>query len=515
MKVAAQARWLAWIVIAASSLAAPLAHAADPDCLTQSATSSQMWWPRNSVVYYEFAANVPETQRSEITTALVLWTWANSVNSSYVSFQPRTNLDQYPILLFSNSDGFAPASQDALEQVFRYSSSFVEIVFYPTTHPYFYNGAPWFFEKIATHAIGHTMGLADQSVPHVPENAALSVMNVPTAQGDSDNFMAMYASTCDMNTISLRLYPENDYGLSAPSITITAGRQQTIAVQTWVTHGGSTPLNLGVTGRPSGVTAAFSPSTTASGSTSALTITVNASAVPQTKLLTLTGINSDSVRRSATFTLTIEPPPAEPPPGGSCPRLQRGLVTNLDDCTPKPGSPIVLDLDGDGFALTAAEDGVAFDLFADGRKPHVGWTTATDDDAWLVLDRNGNGAIDDGRELFGDATPQPPSDAPNGFEALAVFDAAAAGGNGDGWISPADAVFARLRLWRDANHDGVSQPTELVPLDRHVAAIRLSYERTRIIDDHGNELRYRSTLRPAAGSRVARELYDVWLVVDD
>ncbi|MCG3196705.1 MAG: hypothetical protein GHCLOJNM_01181 [bacterium] len=112
--------------------------------------------------------------------------------------------------------------------------------------------------------------------------------------------------------------------------------------------------------------------------------------------------------------------------------------TTVEFSSGQASDPIVLDLDGDGIELTSALEGILFDLDADGAAERT--ATVTGGDAFLALDRNRNGAIDSGSELFGDQ-----NGAANGFLELAKFDS-----NGDGVIDPKDTVFDLLRVFTGA-----------------------------------------------------------------
>lgn len=155
-----------------------------------------------------------------------------------------------------------------------------------------------------------------------------------------------------------------------------------------------------------------------------------------------------------------------------------------------PSCPLLIDLENDGIRLTGLDDPVWFDIDADGDRNLMSWTDRGE--GMLSLDRNGNGAIDDGSELFGDATPLADGTrAANGYLALAELDSWHFGGNGDGQIDAEDAAFSLLRLWTDRDHSGTSRPEELQTLDQAgIRRIGLQYRTSHRRDRHGNDFRF-------------------------
>lgn len=224
------------------------------------------------------------------------------------------------------------------------------------------------------------------------------------------------------------------------------------------------------------------------------------------------------------------PPPPPPPHCCKCPTppTAKGEQTynrfflrkvQTDGCqtgysTACCGStPVIIDTSGNGFVLTSAANGVKFDISGAGIPVQISWTAPGSGNAFLCLP-DANGACDDGKDLFGSFTPQPPSSTPNGFAALAVYDQPANGGNGDGIIDSRDAIFSSLRLWIDANQDGISQPNELFTLPSlGVHSISLNYMLDSRTDQYGNIFRYRAQVNPGGAPGTGRMAYDVFLTI--
>lgn len=198
----------------------------------------------------------------------------------------------------------------------------------------------------------------------------------------------------------------------------------------------------------------------------------------------------------------------------------------IDKCAAKGGewdgekciianTPLIVDVGHNGYRLTSAANGVQFDLDADGSPEAIAWTDADSDDAFLAMDRNNNGRIDDGSELFGNQTPayleEAEPRAQNGFAALVFAEGPSYGaGLADTVIDARDAVFSRLLLWCDRNHNGVSEPDELTPVSQSgLRAIRTDVKTSGRTDRFGNQFRLRAKGAFQDGEHY---IYDVWLM---
>ena len=205
-----------------------------------------------------------------------------------------------------------------------------------------------------------------------------------------------------------------------------------------------------------------------------------------------------------------------PPPSQTIPGCEPDCPIGSPTCIPCGGSPIILDIDGKGFRLTSATNGVTFDIMGTGKPVQIAWTASDSHNAFLALPQV-DGFVHSGRDLFGNFTPQPPSNQPNGFTALAVYDNPSNGGNADGVIDVKDAIFSSLRLWIDANHDGISQADELYTLQSlNVNSISLDYKLSRKTEQYGNVFRFRAEVNSDdPDSDLGRKAYDVFFVTLD
>lgn len=188
-------------------------------------------------------------------------------------------------------------------------------------------------------------------------------------------------------------------------------------------------------------------------------------------------------------------------------------VSTSDPTNPGSASPIIIDIGHNGYRLTSVADGVLFDLNADGIAERVAWTDPDGDEEFLAFDANRNGRIDDGSELLGNYTRVYPGSnvtAANGFEALKMMEGPAFGVSRiDEVIDADDAIFGQLLLWRDANHNGISEPGELRrAADAGLRSIPTTYKTAGRRDQYGNQFRQRA---PVVWSTGEFYVYDVWL----
>jgi len=175
----------------------------------------------------------------------------------------------------------------------------------------------------------------------------------------------------------------------------------------------------------------------------------------------------------------------------------------LQAVQPAPVDPLILDLDGNGVQTVGVDDGVSFDFLGNGEAIQMAWTDGKD--GFLVLDRNGDGVITTGAEMFGDYTPMSDGTiAKDGFEALRDLDT-----NADGLFDAQDKLFDMVQVWVDANHDGITDAGELKGLkELGVKAIHLNPEASERTEN-GNLYGLVSTMTLDNGGTA--EVVDVWL----
>ena len=169
-------------------------------------------------------------------------------------------------------------------------------------------------------------------------------------------------------------------------------------------------------------------------------------------------------------------------------------------------TPLILDLNGDGVTTVGLSAGVNFDLRGTGEVANVGWVSPQD--GFLVMDRNHDGIINDGRELFGEGTLLDGGvKAKDGYQALQAMDS-----NHDGVVDARDEHFGEIKVWNDANQDGVSQVTEVHSLgDLGIVALDATPEHTSVLD-HGNWIGLESSYTTSDGQTHA--MADVWLQIN-
>lgn len=458
-----------------------------------SCTPREAWqgWTKCSIVPYCLDSNLSTTQQTAIQNAITAWNTENQSNNSKVKF---VTAGASGCKLTFKNDSAIGSTVAAMTNVVTTNGKTtsattkfnLNAVFAGTTTPWFNTGDttnfPIAFKKVVMHEIGHTMGLAETSAGNAcPQTDDLSIMNGFCGTNDSSNNMPTVIKPCNNTTINTESgYPAGGcYKCSGSTCT-----------QDDVNGTALSCAELSCGGGGGGGGCEF------------------------------IDFDGDGWDLCEDCDDDFYDPSNECAGGEGCPCIRdydcdlcnEGYCEiGLQECFAY--TPILIDINGDGYRMTSASGGVAFDFRGNGSRDSLSWTAAGSDDAWLALDRNGNGMIDNGAELFGSATPQAHTTvSPNGFVALAHYDRTLTGGNIDRLIDSGDAIFSSLRLWQDMNHNGISEPSELHTLpELGVDAISLDYRESRRRDQYGNWFRYRSKVFDVRGALVGRWAWDVIL----
>ena len=191
-------------------------------------------------------------------------------------------------------------------------------------------------------------------------------------------------------------------------------------------------------------------------------------------------------------------------------RIQENSIEYTEaEMTQPPIDPLVIDFGAEGVELYSVADGVNFDLDCNGFAEKTSWIGT--EDAFLAYDRNSNGKIDNGGELFGDkVTLKSGLKAESGFEALSELDY-----NNDKVINSKDSAFSKLCVWFDTNHNGKSESGELKSLNTvYISSISLISEKTNVIDDETGMRIAESADVIFSNTDVVSKITEFWFPVD-
>jgi len=197
--------------------------------------------------------------------------------------------------------------------------------------------------------------------------------------------------------------------------------------------------------------------------------------------------------------------------------LKHGIGKIIDDDRdpnedlPETYDPIVIDFNKNGVTSTRLDNTVYFDHDNNGFAEATAWIEK--DDGLLAMDKNNNGKIDNGNELFGNHTISNTAygytdkKATNGYEALKAYDL-----NGDNVIDEKDEIFNKLKIWKDTNSNGITDEGELSSLaDNNIKSIDLNYKEI-TIDENSNTVKQSSKVTLKDGSTL--DANDVWMKVN-